>query len=170
MNADALAPELRITSALLTPAMRVGNEEETQVALDNRDFSNQETVVSATTSQSGERNGWWEPEPVRLEHAPALRSKPRFDVITGSFQFPCALIDARAQALVEGARREGERHSLSLWRSALHEALEQIAREAAHTPSGATCAALFWDRVGDEYRVAATFELTAQPAGRGARH
>lgn len=140
------------------------------MALDNRDFSNQETVVSASASQSNERNWWWEPEPVRLEHAPAVRSNTRFDVITGSFQFPCALVDARAQALVEDARRDGERHSLSLWRSALHAALEQVSREAAHTPAGACCAALFWDRVGEEYRVAVTFELTAQPAGRGPRH
>lgn len=140
------------------------------MALDNRDFSNQETLVSASASQSGERNWWWEPEPVRLEHAPALRSTPRFDVITGSFQFPCAMVDARAQSLVEDARRDGERHSLSLWRSALHTALEQVCRAAAHAPSGATCAALFWDRVGEEYRVAVTFELAAHPAARGSRH
>jgi hypothetical protein len=142
-----------------------------QVALDNRDISGQDTVISSAVSDSGKRAWWWEPEPVRLAHAPVERFAPtRFDVITASFQFPCALVDARAQALVEGARRDGERHSLSLWRTGLRESLEHISREAAHTPTGAICAALFWDRVGDAYRVAVTFEAPQHTANGRMRH
>lgn len=135
------------------------------MALDERDISSQDTLLSASVGGSRGRNWWWEPEPVRLERAPAPSVQPtRFDVITASFQFPCALVDARTQALVESVVRAGERHALSLWRSALREALEQVSRDAAHAPSFATCAALFWDRVGNEYRVAVTFELHAQHA------
>lgn len=138
------------------------------MALEHRDLGGFETAAGTATGEGDERNWWWSPEPVRLTHAAVERYAPmRFDVITASFQFPCALVDARAQSLVEQARRNGERHALSLWQAALRHALEQIAREAAHTPAGASCAALFWDRVNDEYRVAVTFEVaprTAAPA------
>ncbi len=131
------------------------------MALDNRAISGQDARIETPSGARDARHWWWSPEPVRLAHLPARRAAPtRFDVITASFQFPCALVDARAQALVEGARRAGERHSLSLWRTALRDSLEQIAREAAHTPDGASCAALFWERAGEEYRVAVTFEAS----------
>lgn len=141
------------------------------MALDERDVSIQEALLSASDCESGGRSWWWEPEPVRLERVPSLPVTPtRFDVTTGSFVFPCALVDARAQAIVEAAVRGGERHSLAVWRSALRDALEQVSREAAHTPFGATCAALFWDRLGEEYHVAVTFELRAHPNASRARH
>lgn len=141
------------------------------MALDNRDFSDQDTLVTSAFGDSGERSWSWTPEPVRLESAPAAQFTPtRFDVVTASFQFPCSLIDARAQALVEHALREGERHSMSLWRAALRESIERTSRDTAHTPDNATCAALFWDRVGDDYRVAVTFELPMRPTARSARH
>ena len=133
------------------------------MALNERDISNQDTLFSLSVDGSRGRNGWWEPEPVRLEHAPSVSSQPtRFDVITASFEFPCALVDARMQALVEESVRAGERHALSLWRSSLRNTLERVSREAAHAPEAATCAALFWGRVGEEYRVAVTFELRAR--------
>ncbi|HZC05940.1 MAG TPA: hypothetical protein VE338_09885 [Ktedonobacterales bacterium] len=141
------------------------------MALDNRDFGGMDTIVGSAINDSEERAWWWSPEPVRLTPAPAERFEPtRFDVITASFQFPCALVDARAQGLVEGARRDGVRHSLSLWRAALRDALEMISREAAHTPREATCAALFWDRIGEEYRVAVTFESPRTATARRPRH
>lgn len=139
------------------------------MALDNRDFGGQDVALGAAQSEGGERAWWWTPGATKM--APVECVAPtRFDVITASFQFPCALVDARAQALVENARRDGERHSLSLWRTALRDALEQISREAAHTPAGATCAALFFDRVVEEYRVAVTFEAPQRVAGGQARH
>ena len=139
------------------------------MALDNRDFGGQDVAFGAAQSEGGERAWWWTPGATKM--APVERVAPtRFDVITASFQFPCALVDARAQALVENARRDGERHSLSLWRTALRDALEQISREAAHTPAGATCAALFFDRVVEEYRVAVTFEAPQRTARGQARH
>ncbi len=137
------------------------------MALDERDISSQETLLSVSVGEILRRNWWWEPEPVRLEHTPSRPVTPtRFDVISGSFQFPCALVDARAQALVEAAVRDGERHSLAVWRSALREALEQVSREAAHAPLVATCAALIWDRIGEEYQVAVMFEVRALPTAR----
>lgn len=140
------------------------------MALENRDLADFETLAGTASGERDERSWWWSPEPVRLAHAPVERFAPtRFDVITASFQFPSALVDARAQALVEDARRGGERHSLSLWQAGLRHALEQISREAAHTPAGANCAALFWDRVGDEYHVAVTFEV-APHAASASRH
>lgn len=130
------------------------------MALDNTDVADPQVYPDAAFDAEREDGHWWVPERIDLAPAPAQRTTPaRFDVITASFAFPCALIDARAQALVESARRDGERHNISLWRAALRAALEQLAREAAHTPSLATCAALFWDRVDDDYRVAVTFEL-----------
>jgi len=141
------------------------------MAIDERDISSQDTLLSMSAGESRGRSGWWQPEPVRLERAPTRAAAPtRFDVITASFQFPCALVDARTQALVEAQVREGERHALSLWRTALRDALEQVSRDAAHAPSIATCAALFWDRVGEEYHVAVTFELREHPTARLARH
>ncbi len=135
------------------------------MALDNRDLGEMDTIVGQAVDAGEERAWWWSPEPVRLSPAPSERFEPtRFDVITASFQFPCAMVDARAQTLVEGARREGVRHSMSLWQSALQHALELVCRETAHTPREATCAALFWDRVDDEYRVAVTFETPRRPA------
>lgn len=134
------------------------------MALDNRDLGDMDTMVGPAVNADDERAWWWSPEPVRLSPAPAERFEPtRFDVITASFQFPCAMVDARAQALVEDARREGVRHSMSLWQTALQNALELVSRESAHTPREATCAALFWDRVDEEYRVAVTFEIPRRP-------
>ena len=130
------------------------------MALDNRDVAGMRTYPGMALDADFQDGHWWVPERVDLAPASAQRSAPaRFDVITASFEFPCALIDARAQTLVESARRDGERHNISLWRAALRAALEQLSREAAHTPSLATCGALFWDRVGAVYRVAVTFEL-----------
>jgi hypothetical protein len=138
------------------------------VALDKRDVAGTQAHQAAALSADQENGRWWTPEHIELAAAPARRvAPPRFDVTTASFEFPCALVDARAQTLVEGARRAGEPHNLSLWRGALRSALEQISRETAHTPPRAACAALFWDRVGEQYRVAVTFEVP--PAGRSAR-
>lgn len=141
------------------------------MALDNRDFNGQEAMMFSGLSESGEQSWRWSPEPVRLESAPATRFAPaRFDVVTASFEFPCALIDARAQELVQVAVRQGQRHSLSLWRVALRDSLERTSRDAAHAPEHATCAALFWDRVGDGYRVAVTFELPPHRHSTHAQH
>lgn len=130
------------------------------MALDRRDVAGAQAYQAAAFSADQEHGRWWTPEHIELAAAPARRvAPPRFDVTTASFEFPCALVDARAQTLVEGARREGEPHNLSLWRGALRAALEQISRETARTPTRATCAALFWDRVGEQYRVAVTFEI-----------
>jgi hypothetical protein len=135
------------------------------MALEHRDLGGFELAAGTSTGERDEGAWWWSPEPARLAHAPVERYAPtRFDVITASFQFPCALVDALAQSLVEQARRKGERHTLSLWQAALRSALERISREAAHTPAGASCAALFWDRIGEEYRVAATFESAPRSA------
>jgi hypothetical protein len=165
----ALAPEL-LTH--LYRRMRCVSEmmRSNVMALEHRDLGGFELAAGTATGARDEDAWWWSPEPVRLAHAPVERYTPtRFDVITASFQFPCALVDARTQSLVEQARRSGERHALSLWQAALRSALEQISREAAHTPAGASCAALFWDRVGEEYRVAVTFEVAPRSAA-SARH
>jgi hypothetical protein len=130
------------------------------MALDNRDVASLRAYPGAAFEADHEDGHRWVPERIDLAPAPAQRAAPaRFDVVTASFEFPCALIDARARMLVESARRDGERHNISLWRAALRAALEQLSREAAHTPGLATCGALFWDRVGEVYRVAVTFEL-----------
>lgn len=130
------------------------------MALDKRDVADAQAFQSAAFTADGEDGRWWTPEHIELAAAPARRvAPPRFDVTTASFEFPSALVEARAQTLVEGARRDGEPHNLSLWRGALRSALEQISREAAHAPARATCAALFWDHVGEQYRVAVTFEI-----------
>lgn len=135
------------------------------MALEHRDSGDFELAAGSATGERDEGAWRWSPEPVRLAHAPGERYTPtRFDVITASFQFPCALVDALARSLVEQARRSGERHTLSLWQAGLRSALERISREAAHAPAGASCAALFWDRIGEEYRVAATFEVAPRLA------
>lgn len=139
------------------------------MALDKSDVAESEAYQAAAFTADQEHGRWWTPEHIELAAAPARRvAPPRFDVTTASFEFPCALVDARAQTLVEGARREGEPHNLLLWRVALRSALEQISREAAHTPARAACAALFWDRVDEQYRVAVTFEIPSA-AGRSPR-
>ena len=127
------------------------------MALNMAQFSEQETVI--TSAENGDERGrWWSPEPVRLAPMPAAKATPtRFDVITGSFQFPADLVEARAQGFVQRARRSGERHTLSLWETSLRDALEDLSREAAHAPGAAECAALFWERAESEYRVAVTF-------------
>ena len=129
------------------------------MALNMAQFGEQETL-NTSAADGDERGRWWTPEPVRLAPTPAAKITPtRFDVITGSFQFPADLVEARAQGLVQQARRSGERHTLSLWESSLRDALEDLAREAAHAPGAAECAALFWERAETEYRVAVTFAL-----------
>ncbi|HEX2348322.1 MAG TPA: hypothetical protein VHI51_07800 [Ktedonobacterales bacterium] len=139
------------------------------MALDKRDVAGAQAYQTASLTSDGDDGRWWTPEHIELAAAPARRvAPPRFDVTTASFEFPSALVEARAQTLVEGARRDGEPHNLSLWRGALRSALEQISREAAHAPARATCAALFWDHVGEQYRVAVTFEIPPL-ASRSAR-
>ncbi len=129
------------------------------MALNMAQLSEQETMNTASVSNDGRSRGWT-PEPAHLAPTPATPVTPtRFDVITGSFQFPSDLVEARAQELVELARRTGERHTLSLWETALRDALKALSREAAHAPRGAECAALFWERAQTEYRVAVTFAL-----------
>jgi len=129
------------------------------MALNMAQLSEQETIITSAVS-GDERGKWWTPEPVRLAPTPASPVSPtRFDVITGSFQFPADLVEARAQELVELARRRGARHTLSLWESSLRDALETLSRQAAHAPGAAECAALFWERAETEYRIAVTFAL-----------
>lgn len=96
------------------------------------------------------------------------RADTRFDVVAGSFRFPCDWVDARVSVMVSHACQSGKLHTLSVWRDALREALEQAAREAAHASQDASCLALFWERVGEEYRVSVTLR-TPHTLG-GVRH
>lgn len=95
-------------------------------------------------------------------------SATRYDVVAGSFRFPCDWVDARVSMMVSRACQTGKLHTLSVWRDALKEALEQASREAAHASEDASCLALFWERVGDEYHVSVT--LRTQHTLSGVRH
>lgn len=128
------------------------------MALNQNDISGYETLAREA-AREGDQSWWWTPETVPMAQAPTVAPAPtRHDVLTGTFRFPAPLVDAHAQMLVEEGRREGERHSLALWRAGLRAALERLAREASGASSRATCAALFWERSGDDYHVAVTFE------------
>lgn len=78
-------------------------------------------------------------------------------VTVASLRLPAALVDARRTELAARARVLGSHHSLRIWRDAHREALIALAREASGIPTGVECAALFWTRDGDLYRVSATF-------------
>jgi hypothetical protein len=141
------------------------------MAIEYNEFGGKVGLTAFPAAGRGEDMWRWEPEPMRLAPIPIEQAAPsRFDVLTGSLQVPVALVDERTQTLVEGARCLGKRHALSLWRSALREALERTAREAVNMADDATCVALFWDRVGEEYRISVTFEWPARRAAQNARH
>jgi hypothetical protein len=78
-------------------------------------------------------------------------------LIVSDLRLPVEVVRRRASDYANDARRRGALHSMKLWRACYQQAVQSLAREAAHVAPVATCEALFWEQKGGEYWISATF-------------
>jgi hypothetical protein len=78
-------------------------------------------------------------------------------LIVSDLRLPVEVVRRRASDYANDARRHGALHSMKLWRACYQQAVQALAREAAHVAAAATCEALFWEQKGGEYWISATF-------------
>ena len=78
-------------------------------------------------------------------------------LIVSDLRLPVEVVRRRASDYANDARRHGAPHAMKLWRACYQQAVQALAREAAHVAAAATCEALFWEQKGGEYWISATF-------------
>lgn len=128
------------------------------MAINGEDFSALDTMVWQRVDGNSSDQWWWTPTPIHLSNPPVTNpSVSGSGALGGSYRFPRSLVDAHAALLVDEARHDGQRHRLSLWRTALRDTLEQLMRDRTGAGAGLRCVSLGWDLSDGEYLVTALF-------------